>query len=244
MKKYNVVLMGSRPLGERVYWLLKNNPKINLIGIVTLPIGSKSWCNEYLAKMAKDNNTKLLTEEQILDYEIDLILSINYWKKINEPLLSHPKKGIVNIHHSYNLRQRGRNPGTWAILESKVKKFSFHGTTLHFIDGELDKGKVIETTAFEITELDTAKTLYTKADGLAYELINKNLMKILENDYIETSEPEQNPSYHSSELNKEINLRYTKEQLWDFVRALQFEPFEPAFINTNSGKIYLSIRSV
>jgi len=58
-------------------------------------------------------------EMEMIGEGFDLGISVNYWKIIREPLLSCPVLGFVNVHHSYNLRFRGRNCTTHAIIRAR-----------------------------------------------------------------------------------------------------------------------------
>jgi methionyl-tRNA formyltransferase len=80
-------------------------------------------------------------------------------------------KGFWNIHHSYNLRLRGRNITTHAIIRSKIDNIYYHGTTIHKMVPQLDAGPIVASEAIEICTNDTAYTLFNKVNKIALKNI-------------------------------------------------------------------------
>jgi len=237
----SVALMGNKPLAMKVLKYLVTKDFVDVKGVVSTKFENPYWRGN-LENIANQLNIPIVEVDDLLKLPLDVIFSVNYDKLIKEPLLSHPKIGIVNMHHSYNLRYRGRYSTSFAILNARKENYWKHGTTIHFIDDKLDRGKVIATESCEIKETDTSKILFERVEKLAFKLFKQHLPSILKGN-IKTSSPEQNTKCYNnlSMKDKEVNLSWTPEEIYDFVRAYTFPPFEKPYLKINSKKIYLSI---
>ncbi|CUH79421.1 MupA/Atu3671 family FMN-dependent luciferase-like monooxygenase [Tropicibacter naphthalenivorans] len=89
----------------------------------------------------------------------DWLLSIANLDIIPDTVLALPTKGAVNFHDGPLPRHAGLNAPVWALLEGEAQ----HGISWHLIQGGVDEGDILVTRAFDITEVDTALTLNTKA---------------------------------------------------------------------------------
>ena len=118
------------------------------------------------------------------------------------------------------------------------------GVTLHFMTSNLDNGAIIEKRYFPLSQKDTAKSLYEKAVKLGYKVWMDNIDKILKNRVVSTPiiDDGSKPYQRNSLKKKKIPKINDKERIYNFVRALDFEPFEPAYFLDNKGKkIHLKI---
>ena len=214
-----------------------------MAGVVTLPQGKAGWWGSDLRVACKELGVPVVGEEGLLREQLDVAFSVNYHKLIKEPLFSHPKKGIVNVHHSYNLRLGGRYSGAWAIMNARKENFWKHGTTLHYIDKELDRGRVIATESFSFGEFETGEGLYRSADDLALRLLKKHLPSILKGT-ASTTMPEPNQKIYDSHSleDKRVDLSKPPDEVWDFVRALTFSPWEQPYVQVGSRKFSLFIK--
>lgn len=77
----------------------------------------------------------------------DLILSIRYGGILQEPLISIPEQGVINLHSGLLPDYRGVMATFWAMLrgESEI------GTTCHYIEnGSIDTGGIIASTRLKV----------------------------------------------------------------------------------------------
>src|SRR6188768_2656156 len=126
-----VLFMGSRPLGMKILEFLAHQDGLE---VDYLMCGEEQaighlWLG--YCRHVEDNHSFLAAQKY------DLIVSVNYDRIIKEPLLSSAKLGCVNVHHSHNLRIRGRHCATHAILLARKTGVWEHGTTLHYMAEEL-----------------------------------------------------------------------------------------------------------
>ena len=96
--------------------------------------------HDQLMQVIKENDYYICDIKGFLYLEVDMGLSVNYHRIIDEEILRHCTKGFYNVHHSYNLRLRGRNITTHAILNTVTENIFYHGSTLHLMAPELDSG--------------------------------------------------------------------------------------------------------
>jgi methionyl-tRNA formyltransferase len=89
----------------------------------------------------------------------DLGVSYAYPRKIDEPLLSQPKKGFVNYHPGPLPKYKGPNQYQDAIENKEIH----WGVTVHFMDEEYDTGDIIKVGFFDyhepITDINEANAI-------------------------------------------------------------------------------------
>jgi methionyl-tRNA formyltransferase len=184
----------------------------------------------------------VLELEDLEDLKFDFGTSINYWKIIPSHIISKPKLGFINLHHSYNLSYRGRDMTTHVIRNARKRKQFYHGTTLHYIDDDLDTGPVIASEVCDIYENDTAWTLFNKVEQLGENLLRVWLHKLLVNK-APTMKPEKNEALNfRRNITRQVAREMNPFEMYDFVRSLDFNNlFEPAYIIIKEKKKYLTI---
>ena len=101
----------------------------------------------------------------------DFIFSFYYRNMLSEEILAIPSKGALNLHGSLLPKYRGRVPINWAIINGEKET----GVTLHYMTRKADAGDIVDQEKIEITNDDTAKTLFCKADKAAALLLDRAL---------------------------------------------------------------------
>ncbi len=87
-------------------------------------------------KHSNPNNAKVI--DRVKELDADLILSTcGYIFK--KKILKAPKIGVINKHSALLPSYRGLMPVFWALMEGRTHV----GSTIHFMDEEIDKGKMI-----------------------------------------------------------------------------------------------------
>ena len=170
----------------------------------------------------------------------DLTVSLGYWKVLKKDQIAKSKKGIINFHHSYALKYKGRHCATWAIRNEE----EVHGSTMHFIDENLDSGNIIDTDFFKIKETDTAEKIFLKANKIGLFLLKKNFEKIINNEAIKYKNHSKDFfCYKKSELNHEIDTLCLSDEkeLLKQIRALTFKESPSPFIKIKGHKIFLKM---
>lgn len=134
---------------------------------------------------------------------------------------------------------------THALRNARNKNQWYHGTCLHYTDDGLDTGPIINSMACDITEFDTAWSLFNKVEDLGENILKEWLPRLVRNKApVSFPEPEQPISFRK-EIKKEINISNPdKVQTYDFVRSLDFNNhYEPAYYSLDEERVYLTTNS-
>src|SRR5262249_34005154 len=98
---------------------------------------------------------------------LDLIVSINASQKFKTPILSLPRLGCINVHGALLPRYRGRLPSFWVLANGEKET----GTTVHFMNEELDDGPILLQERVAIAPDDTQDSLIRKTKAVGARLI-------------------------------------------------------------------------
>ena len=239
MKK-KIAIIGSRELACKITKWIVDSQEVAIIGGVFPPF--EGWWQDEFRKTLEENNIPTFENlDSLLNKKPDIIFSINYWKKIDSTQISEVPLGIINIHHSYLLKYKGRYSTSWAIINARKLNCWEHGSTLHYIDEKLDEGNIIDSWKCDIKEDDTAETLFKRVENLAYEMFKSNFIKVLSpvNEFLQPAK--QCFFYDKNSNNLEVSFDAKKEEIYDFVRAWSFRDRPKPYIDINGKKIYLTL---
>jgi len=133
------------------------------------------------------NKTNPLLDQNILKElttnQINLIVLAGFLLKISTIIINKFPNAIINIHPALLPKFGGK--GMYglnvhrSVLEHKEK---LSGITIHFINNEYDKGKMIFQAKCVILKNDTPKLLAKRVQKLEYQFYPIIIEKILQND--------------------------------------------------------------
>lgn len=246
-----MALFGSRPLSRSCLELLHEDPEISVEAIVTYPEGHDGWWDGSLRSKAEEYGYPVVEEDEILEYELDYIISVLYYDILDAALLEHPTYGGLNLHQAELPRYRGSNTFSHAIMNARGDDYWKYGTTLHFMSEEVDEGDIVARKFVDITEEDTSKSLYKKAEQASVELFEEQLPNIISGKVQSMRTPQSEFDgrtyfYNKTSLDgeKEIPVEQLIDDdalsVYDKIRALDFPPFEPAYTKIEGQKVYLT----
>ncbi|NUU97022.1 phosphoribosylglycinamide formyltransferase [Marinitoga sp. 1138] len=183
MKKRIIVLAsGNGSNFEAIVKKLRNKYKIKLISenknayvlqrAIKLDI-DYDLINYKLYKSREEYNQKLF--EYLKREEPDLIVLAGYMKILPEYIVEHFENQIINIHPSLLPAFKGLN----AIKQAFEYGVKYTGITIHYVNNELDGGKIITQEVVKIEREDTLETLEEKIHKLEHKLYPKVIDKIL-----------------------------------------------------------------
>jgi methionyl-tRNA formyltransferase len=195
-------------------------------------------------RIIKELNIPLVSYEDLFNKKPDLIFSINYWKKIPIEDINKISLGIVNVHHSYLLKYKGRYSTSYAILNARRLNCWEHGSTIHYIDENLDEGKIIDSEKCPIFETDTAEILFERVENLSVDLFKRNFDRIISGKISEFLEADKNCFFYGKNSNKDLEIKpgISIEDLYDFIRSWTFGDYPRPYIWLNGKKVELAIK--
>lgn len=251
----NLVLLGSHALGVRCLKLLHEQEGIDIEAVVTYEAGYDGWWNGSVYDLAKQLGYPTLSigdERSVLEYDVDYLLSVYYPNILGSELLEHPRQAAVNLHQAELPRYRGSNVFSHSIMNARKDDHWCHGTTLHVMTEQVDAGDIIDRRFVEITEVDTARSLYEKVNQKSVELFAAHLPHLVDRVIEDLATPQEEfegkryfytkDSLAGLKRIRPEDLTDTGKQLklYDRIRALDFPPFQPAYIELDGRKVYLT----
>lgn len=87
--------------------------------------------------------------------DVDLVLSVLFWRRIEAPLIQLPRLGCFNFHPGPLPAFRGRRGYNFAILENCAE----YGASVHWVEPGFDTGDLVEVRTFPIGPDETALSL-------------------------------------------------------------------------------------
>jgi phosphoribosylglycinamide formyltransferase-1 len=133
---------------------------------------------ETFAFSAKDYASKADYEAEIvkrLDAEkVDLVCLAGYMRIVGETLLNAYEGKIINIHPSLLPAFRGAN----AVEQAVAYGVKVYGITIHWVNSDLDGGKIIAQRAFPYEGSDPAE-VHAIGQKIEHELYVETINKIL-----------------------------------------------------------------
>jgi methionyl-tRNA formyltransferase len=148
----------------------------------------------------------------------------------------------INIHPGYNPLNRGWYPQVFSIIHDLPI-----GATIHEIDNKLDHGPIIDREFVQKYIYDTSESLYNRVLDMEIQLLKKNLLPILKNDYSILIPEEEGNLFLKKDFNNlleiDLNKEYKAIDLINILRALTHGKYSNAFYynKSNGRKIFISI---
>tara|TARA_Y100000310_G_C20702405_1_gene831071 strand:+ start:7758 stop:8696 length:939 start_codon:yes stop_codon:yes gene_type:complete len=246
MKNPSILFIGSKDIGYHcLNELIKG--KENIVGAICRHDDphEKQWYksvsglaikNNLKVYKPKDINEKVFVEE-IKKLNPDFIICVQYPKIFKKDLLDVPKFGSINLHFAPLPKYRGCYPIAWAIINDE-KEF---GITMHFMDSGVDNGDIIAQEMFEIKDNDSGCDLYNRCTQKGLELFRKTLPVIKSENIPRHKQDNSQAIKYDRKVpyNRTIDLDWKARKVYNFIRALYFFPFEPAFTFYNKEKIHI-----
>jgi len=173
----------------------------------------------------------------------DLVFSVHCKQLFPDKLFRELK--CLNVHPGYNPLNRGWFPQVFAIIHHYDL-----GATIHEINGELDNGPIIAREKVPLYDWDTSLTAYNRVVEKEIELLNKNIVSIIHNQYTTISSDslsdEEQHLFTKKDFNKLLTLDLNETgSFGDFLnrlRALTHGDYKNAYFLTQEGKkVFVSV---
>ncbi len=125
----------------------------------------------YLVLKEKNFISKEIYEREIInklnENQIELVVLAGWMKIITKQFINEFKNRIINIHPSLLPSFKGRK----AIQDALIHKVHFTGCSVHFVEEEVDSGKLIIQAVLPISKDDNEVSLIKKVHSLEYEIL-------------------------------------------------------------------------
>lgn len=203
----------------------------DIIGVITK---KKSRVNSDfvdLGFICKEKNIKckytedindIHTIQFILELKPDIIYCFGFSQLLKKEIIAIPPKGVVGFHPAALPENRGRHPLIWALVLGLRETAS----TFFMIETQADNGFIVAQEKIEISEIETARTLYNKVMKIAKKQVVE-LTKEFEEDTI-IKIPQDNEKSNvwrkRSKKDGQIDWRMSSKMIFNLIRALS-EPY-------------------
>jgi len=178
--KLKILYFGNNWLGLQILKYLKSKNE-NIAGIV-IQLGREQKhaadmirISQLPKKLIIDADTlhQRKTMKKIKSISPDMGISVLFRHILSPELLSLFPSGVINLHPSKLPYNRGQYPNVWSIIGETPA-----GTSIHYINEDIDAGDVISQLNVEISPIDTGETLYHKLEKASIKLFKKSWPQI------------------------------------------------------------------
>jgi len=189
MKRIAIFASGSGSNAENIFNYFKENSIVEISLILT------NNANAYVIERAKNLEVKshvfsksdFLNTSSILtvlgENKIDLVVLAGFLLKIPENLIKAYPNKILNIHPALLPKHGGKGMYGDNVHKAIVAaKETESGITIHFVNENYDKGKIIFQAKCPVLENDTYADIAAKIHKLEYEHFPKTIDFILKKD--------------------------------------------------------------
>lgn len=245
-----ILFSGYRVAGyECLKYLLEQNEDI--VGVLTRDDDkdpTKIDPDKSVMELAKLNGLKIFEptdKEELLawvnEIKPDVHLSAFYSNMVPPEVI----KAIpfnINIHGGKLPEYKGCFSPIWAILNGE----KITEVTLQLMGSEIDSGEIIKSVRLTIGENETGGELYYRITDTVIKLFIEIYNKIKNGENIITKPQPEGGNYYKRGLpnNGYLSLYTPAKKAYNFIRALDFPPLEPAHTTIGGKKIYLYAKKV
>lgn len=129
--------------------------------------------------------------ETLKQLELDYIIGVHFPYLVPKEVLAIPKLGVLNLHPAFLPFNRGWHTPSWAILDE-----SPYGATLHFMDEDVDTGDIIHQQQLEVSDGDTADSMYQKVKLLELQVFKDTWPHLVDQTFTRTPQTQSEGTSH------------------------------------------------
>jgi len=254
--KKSLLLIGDLPLASEVFKLfITKSDEITIVGVL-VQYPNKQFVNDPFDE--SKNLYEIATEHKVPIYfscdqvsetfsreGIDIGISCRASIIYRTEFIRLFKRYFINMHGGLLPERAGVNIACHSIIEGD----HMGGVTLHIIDEEIDCGPIIDRTTFEISPEDTAFSVYQKSQLNLINLIKKNSDSITTDNLQPKPQSSFSPMFAPKHFRnrdisvmKKLQIDLELGVVDRIVRGCDFPGHEPAYLEIEGKKIYLTTR--
>ncbi len=136
----------------------------------------------------------------------DLILSVANSQILKKQILEIPGKGAINVHGSLLPKYRGILAAFWVLANNEKET----GVSIHYMNPEIDDGKIIVQQKIGISEKDSIHSLYRKISTIGASLILE-AVTLIENKKVVTKPNDETKATYFLKPKKHDIQRFRKQ---------------------------------
>lgn len=242
-----IVFVGNNKNGYRVLkWLLEAGESVVSVGVHSAERSRYrdkiiSLCNDHIFVFDDSALETPDTIKRLSDINPDLLVSVNYGRRVPEAVLSIIRRGSLNLHPAYLPYNRGSYPNVWPIIDSTPA-----GVTLHLMDTGIDTGMLLVQKQVQVYPEDTGESLYARLEDEALALFIDSWHKYLRGEIVPKPQPAGGATYHRAcdvDAIDEIHLeqQYLAKDLINLIRARTFPPYKGAYFREGGRRYFMEI---
>ena len=180
--------------------------------------------------------------EELMQLDIDLIVTCAYGQFIPSKLLEYPTYGSINVHASLLPKLRGGAPIHKAIIHGDKQT----GMSIMRMVKAMDAGAVMRQCIVDIEEDDTTGILYDKLAKAGAQLLSECIPDIISGNAVfhEQEEGEATFAYTIQKEEEYIDFSMPLQKVYDHIRGLIPFPIGYAKIDGKNMKFYQARKKV
>jgi methionyl-tRNA formyltransferase len=229
-------LLVSGNLGLELLIFLKNKFQVEFVMTDNKSTEIHHFCGTNNLSIYTGNPRTELARNFYQNFEIDILVSINYLYIIEAHLINLPKLLAFNVHGSLLPKYRGRTPHVWAIINNETET----GITAHIINEGCDTGNVLQQIKISILPEETGYDLLQKFQKNYFIIVSNVLNQIKNNQILSLPQDNSKATFFVKRVPEDgrIDWNWQKERIKNWIRAQAF-PYPGAFTFLENYKIII-----
>ena len=173
--EYIVKSIENKQLNAEISILIVNNPKCLAIN------KALKYKIPYAIIDHRDCNSRLehdmLVKKKLEQLSVELVVMAGWMRIVGEEIINRFNNRLINIHPSLLPSFKGID----AIQQAIDKRVTITGCTVHYVQKEVDSGKIIIQAAVPIKEQDSKETLKTRIQDMEHIILPLAIAKVAKN---------------------------------------------------------------
>lgn len=174
-----------------------------------------------------------MAQAELAALKADVLIVVAYGLILPQEVLDTPRFGCINVHASLLPRWRGAAPIQRAIQAGDTTS----GTTIMQMDAGLDTGRMLATSACDITPNTTTASLHDELAALGTPLLLEVLADLPRFQSSAVPQTDEQATYAHKILKPEAEINWSQDAT-DLDRCIRaFNPFPIAFTHLNGERV-------
>ena len=238
-----ILFCGRKRVSAELLARFAADTRLKIIGVLTddhLPVSPTSEAARRLGLEVLDYRA-VLADAAAGALDVDLIVSILYWRKLPMTLIARPPLGALNFHPAPLPQYKGCAGYNLAILEGRDD----WGVTAHYMDAEIDTGGIVEVAWFPIHEqVETTRTLEATSLDVLRDLAIRTVDRVATARAVLPTVPNLGGRYVSRKEMEAMKEVRPGDDVARKARAFWFPPYDGAYVTIDGAKFTLVDRGI